>query len=216
MKNKILLIGVAASAVLVGGWALAQSHGPGFGPSFMWGDDEEGGGPGMMGRMGPGMMQQHMGRGMGPGMGPGMMHQMGRQMGPGMMHGGPASTFGDPARLDALKTELAITTAQEPAWTRYAKTVQEAATAMKTSRDSVDPDAVGRMSPADRFAFMTRMREQGQKQHEVVKTAADELLAALDDGQKAKARDVLPGLAYGPGPMRGAFRDGPRYRHQDR
>ena len=51
------------------------------------------------------------------------------------------------------------------------------------------------------------MREQGQKQFEAVRTAANELLAALDDTQKAKATDILPGLAFGPGPMRGAVRD---------
>lgn len=63
MKKKTLVIGgLAAAAMLAGGWALAQSgpHGPG--------------------GMGPGMMQ-HMGRGMGPGM---MQH-----MGPGMMGAGP-------------------------------------------------------------------------------------------------------------------------------
>ena len=44
-----------------------------------------------------------------------------------MMHGGPGQTFADPARIDALKAELAITPAQEPAWTKYAKAVQDAA-----------------------------------------------------------------------------------------
>jgi hypothetical protein len=66
MKKKVLLIGgIAAAIVLVGGWALAQSagHGPG---------GMRGMGPGMHGHMGPGMSGQ---------MGPGMR----RQMGPGMM-----------------------------------------------------------------------------------------------------------------------------------
>jgi hypothetical protein len=69
MKKKVLVIGgISAVAVLVAGWALAQTrpHGPGgFGPSFMHG------GPG---GMGPGMMR-HMERetGSGIGMGPGMM-----------------------------------------------------------------------------------------------------------------------------------------------
>jgi hypothetical protein len=39
---------------------------------------------------------------------------------------------------------------------------------------------------------------------EAAKTAADELLTALDEEQKAKAREVLPGLATpGPGMMGG-------------
>ena len=61
------------------------------------------------------------------------------------------------------------------------------------------------MTPPDRFAFVTKMREQGQKQFASVKTAAEELLATLDATQKAKATDILPGLAFGPGLMRGAF-----------
>ena len=113
--------------------------------------------------MGPGMMQ-HMGQGMGPGMGKGMMGHMGGGMGPGMMHGGAGPTQFDPARLETLKTELGITAAQEPAWTKYAKTVQDAAAAMKTTREGVNPDTVSKMSPQDRFAFVTKIREQAQKQ----------------------------------------------------
>ena len=67
MKKKDLVIGgIAAATLLVGGWALAQSagHGPG---------GMHGMGPGMHGQMGPGMRGQ---------MGPGMMG-----MGPGMMGG---------------------------------------------------------------------------------------------------------------------------------
>ena len=56
--------------------------------------------------------------GMGPrGMGPGM--NMGMNM--GMGHGPMGERMGDPAaRLASLKTELAITPAQEAAWTTYA------------------------------------------------------------------------------------------------
>ena len=70
------------------------------------------------------------------------------------------------------------------------------------------------MNPADRFAFVTKMREQGQKQFEAVKTAATELLTTLDDSQKAKATDILPGLAaFGSPMMRGADMGGPQHRH---
>jgi len=193
MRKKVLIIGaIATTTVLAAGWALAQSgpHGPGgFGPPFM-----QGVGPG---GMGPGMMQHMAGR-MGPG------------MGPGMMRGGPGFAFTDPAQIDALKKELGITTAQEPAWTKYMKALQDAATNMKTTRESVDPAAVSKMTQQDRFAFATKMREQGQKQDETVTAAANELLGALSDAQKAKAQQTLPGLAaFGPGPMRGAFMGGP-------
>jgi len=69
MKKKVLVIGgIAAAVLLVGGWALAQSadHGPG---------RMHGMGMGMHGQMGPGMRGQ-MGSGM-MGMGPGMMGMMG-------------------------------------------------------------------------------------------------------------------------------------------
>ncbi|MFZ0457566.1 MAG: Spy/CpxP family protein refolding chaperone [Rhodoplanes sp.] len=200
MKKSVLVIGgIATAVVLAGGWALAQSlpHGPGdFGPPFMRGEGAGGMGPGMM---------RHMGRMMGPG-----MH---RGMGPGMMRGAPGLTFADPMQIETVKKELGITALQEPAWTKYTKAIQDAATAMKTTREGVDPDAVSKMTPQDRFAFITKMREQGQKQFETVQTAATELFASFDDGQKTKARDILPGLAsFGPGPMRGAFMGGPWHR----
>jgi hypothetical protein len=214
MKKKTLIVGaIAATSVLAGGWALAQSVGQGpmgFGPPFMRGHGPDGMGPGMMKGMGhgPGMMQG-MDHGMGPGMmkGHGMMKGMGpgmKGMGLGMMHGRAGLGFADPAQLETLKTELEITAAQEQAWSKYAKAVQDAAASMKTTRESVDPEAVSKMTPADRYAFVSKMREQGQKQFGAVKSAADELLATLDATQKAKATDILPGLAFGP-PMRGAF-----------
>jgi hypothetical protein len=74
MKKKILVIGgIAAATLLVGGWALAQSadHGPGgIGLGGMMGMRGQMG-SGMYGQMGPGMRGQ-MGSGM-MGMGPGMM-----------------------------------------------------------------------------------------------------------------------------------------------
>jgi hypothetical protein len=223
MKKKALVISaVAVTTVLAGGWALAQTVGQGpmgFGPPFMRGHGSDGMGPGMMMKgmgHGPGMMQG-MDHGMGPGMmkGHGMMQGMGpgmKGMGPGMMHGRAGLGFADPAQLETLKTELEITPAQEQAWSKYAKAVQDAAATMKTTREGVDPEAVSKMTPADRFAFISKMREQGQKQFGAVKSAADELLAALDATQKAKAADILPGLAFGPA-MRGAFAGDQQHKH---
>ena len=142
------------------------------------------------GSMGSGMMQ-HKGR-MGPGMGKGMMQHQG-------MQGGAGQTPFDPARLATLKTELAITAAQETAWTKYTTVVQDAAIAMSTTRADIDPNTVRNMTPADRFAFVSKIREQAQSRFTAVQTAANELLAVLDDTQKTKARNILPGLAFGPG-----------------
>jgi len=194
MKTKTLVVGaLAAATVFAGGWAVAQSVAPdSFGPPFMRGKGHDG--------MGPGMMKA-------------MRHGMMKGMGPGMMHGDSGQTSADPARIDALKAELAITAAQEPAWAKYADAVQDAAASMETARESVDPDVVSKMTPADRFAFVTKRREQRQTQFGAVKAAAEELLATLDATQKAKATDVLPGLALGPGQMRGAFAGDQQHRH---
>jgi len=194
MKTKTLVVGaLAAATVFAGGWAVAQSVAPdSFGPPFMRGKGHDG--------MGPGMMKA-------------MRHGMMKGVGPGMMHGDSGQTSADPARIDALKAELAITAAQEPAWAKYADAVQDAAASMETARESVDPDVVSKMTPADRFAFVTKRREQRQTQFGAVKAAAEELLATLDATQKAKATDVLPGLALGPGQMRGAFAGDQQHRH---
>jgi hypothetical protein len=189
MKKKFLVFaGIAAATALAGGWAFAQASGPsGFGPPFI--------------------------RGMGPEtMGPAMMQRMHPGAGPGMMFGGPGLTVADPAHIERLKTELGITAAQESAWAKYAKTLQDAATAMRTAREGINPDTVSKLSPQERFAFMTKIREQGQKQFEAVKTAANELLATLDETQKGKAQEILPGLAFGPGAMHHAGVSGPPFR----
>jgi len=218
MKRKVLLIGgIAAATVLAGGWALAQTdgHGPGgfgpggFGPGAMQGRHGQAGQGmgGMHGRMGQGMHGQ-MGPGMHGRMGPGMRGQTGFGT-----HGGPGFAQFDPARIDTLKTELGITPAQETAWANYAKAVQDAAATMKTTRESVNPETLTKLTPQERFASVSKIREQAQKQRETVQTAANELLATLDDTQKAKARETLPGLAFGHGPTRGAGVAEPQHQH---
>jgi hypothetical protein len=165
--------------VLAGGvvaYAYTASAAGGFGPPFMHG--MTGGG------MGPGMMHG----------GPGMMGG-----GHGMMGGGhgPFAALDPSTHLGALKTELAITPGQEAAWTEYTKTVEETATSMHAAFEShrgQDPDA-----------FFTEMHEQRQKTFDTVKAAADALLGSLDDAQKTKAQQILPGLASGPGMTGGTF-----------
>lgn len=205
MKKSFLLIGAAAAATLIaGGWAFAQS--PGFGPAYMWGESHAGMGPGMM---------QHMGRGMGRGMGPAMMQQGGAGFGPGMgagmMYGGFGQMFADPGQIDRLKSELGITPAQERAWTDYANAVKDAADKMTAMHESMYAEAVRDWSPADRFAFMTSTREELHTQFQTVQAAVNELLATLDDTQKAKAQERLPGLAFGPGMMNAAHMGGPHH-----
>lgn len=121
------------------------------------------------------------------GMGPGMMSGHG-MMGEG---GGPFGAAMDPSsHLETLKTQLAITPEQDAAWMAYAKTVGETATAMRTAAEGA--------SGGDRQAFFAKMQEQMQTSFGAVKAAADQLLASLDETQKAKAAQLLPGLAAGP------------------
>ena len=119
--------------------------------------------------------------------------------------GGPGR-FGrafDPAQLDSVKKEIGLTAAQEPVWTKYAATLKEVADARKARRDSIDRDAIRKMSPDDHRKFRDAMIEQRRKEQDNVRAAVDELVKSLDEKQVAVAREVLPGYAFGPG-MRGA------------
>lgn len=137
------------------------------------------------------------------GFGPMFMHGPGG-MGPGMMHGmmGDGPAFADPVRMDALKADLAIKPEQEAAWNKYATALKDAAGTMKTAFEAAGNDLKD-VAPQDRFAQMSKFRDLGQAQFKSVESAANELLATLDDAQKAKAQESLPGLAFGPGAMRG-------------
>jgi hypothetical protein len=141
--------------------------------------------------------------GFGPGgFGPMFMHGPGG-MGPGMTHGMMGGlNFADPARMDALKADLAIKPEQEAAWNKYATALKEAAGTMKAAFETAGNDLKD-AGPQDRFAQMTKFRDLGQTQFKSVEAVANELLATLDDAQKAKAQESLPGLAFGPGVMHG-------------
>jgi hypothetical protein len=142
-------------------------------------------GPGRMG-MGPGLMKGH-------GMGPMMGHMQG--------------TFGDPdAQLATAKTEIGIKPEQQAAWDSYTKVVTTTATVARGQREKISPDTIFKMDAKERQAFITQMQDQRQQNFKTVSAAAETLLAQLDDAQKAKARNVLPGLAaagHGPGARRG-------------
>jgi hypothetical protein len=133
--------------------------------------------------------------GHGPGFALASHHDAGPKGMKGMRQGGMAGAFSDPARFDALKSELGITAAQEAAWTAYTNTLRETATSMRASHEKVDMKALHGKSAEDRQAFVNGMQERHEKAFGTVKAAAEKLLAALDDTQKAKAKEILPGLA---------------------
>jgi hypothetical protein len=130
----------------------------------------ESGPPSMRGQgprgMDPGMMQ-NMARGMGPCMGQGMMQHM--MQGHGMMQGGMMQGGFDLAQID-------------PA--------QIAALKTDLGITPAQESAWTRYSNIIRDAATTT-----KSTREAAKSAADELLTTLDEGQKAKAREILPGLA---------------------
>jgi len=137
----------------------------------------------------------------GPGFGPGRMGmgtEAGMMMGHGMgpMMGRMQGTLGDPAaQLATARTEIDIKPEQQAAWDTYAKAVTDAATAARGQREKVSPDTIFKMDPKQRQSVITQMQEQRQQSSKTVSAAAEALLAQLDDAQKVKARDVLPGVA---------------------
>jgi hypothetical protein len=177
-------------------------------------DDRRGYGPRGRGdeNCGPRMGRGHgeHGRGRHGGHGYGGRHGMGRGRGMGLDHDGPGHGFGggprhgrfgaaDPAQLDSVKKELAITPAQEAAWTKYAGAVREAADSARKRREGVNAGAARGLSVEEFRKFRDLLIEQRRKEQDIVRAAVDELIKSLDEKQVAIAREVLPGYAFGPG-----------------
>ena len=80
------------------------------------------------------------------------------------------------------------------------------ADARKTRRDSMDRDAIRKMSTDEHRKFRDAMIEQRRKEQDRVNAAVDEVIGSLDEKQVATAKEVLPGYAFGP-LMRGHGKD---------
>jgi hypothetical protein len=124
--------------------------------------------------------------------GPGMM---GGGHGPGMMGGWNTKTY-----LDGLKTQLAITSKEGPAWNEYADTVSGVGEQMQGLHQTMF-QSMGTASWQERRNLMDQMFQARQQAFDTVHEAATKLMSALDPAQKAKAQSILPGLAYGRGMM---------------
>jgi hypothetical protein len=118
------------------------------------------------------------------------------------MMGGTFEDALDITEIDSIRSELGITTSQEPAWNKYANALQAATAVIEPGRNGSGPSDVSGMTPAERFAFVSRLREHRQKQLDVVRTAAAELFAVLDSEQKAIADELLTEFASGLGSVR--------------
>jgi len=122
-----------------------------------------------------------------------MMMGGSKGMSMGMAHQHMGANVADPARLADMKRKLGITEKQTPAWDTYSRAVIDAAASLRAQHQS--HMAMTHGSADDHIAVMTRMHEQRQQALDIMKTAAQTLLGALDEGQRAKAREILPGLA---------------------
>jgi hypothetical protein len=144
MKKKTLLIGgIAAASLLVGGWALAQSagHGPG---------GMHGMGMGMHGQMGQGMRGQ---------MGPGMRGQMGSgMMGMGMMGGN--ATASERNNLHALFANH----------DKIKRTVTNLPDGIRTVTESDDPEVAATIQK--HVAEMGKRVEEGRDPNLPIETPA--------------------------------------------
>jgi hypothetical protein len=188
MKTHTKVLAIGAAALLAGGLGWTAVAGtitaPGSAGSSMHMPY-----PGGMGSMG-GMMGTDTGM-----MGGGMM-------GSGMM----TEDFADPsATLPTIKKELAISEAQGPAWDAYA-------TALKNSVASFS--TMGKTAVASgMYADTTGQRAMDQFCHQhlqaaqALKSAAEKLVATLDEAQKEKAQKILPGFAFGGQLMMGQMMD---------
>lgn len=152
----LAIAGGLATAVI----AVAQP-GPGYGP---------GNGPGMMGRGGPGMMM---------GGGPGMM--MGAGRGPMFASNEVDLAKFQQDRLGQLKSQLAITAEQQPAWDAFAARASEQAKAMQALRQDT---SVGTMP-------------ERMQQRQKAMAAMTESLTKLYEALTPKQREVLD-RSYGP------------------
>lgn len=135
-------------------------------------------------------------QGPGPSRGPGMMG--GGMMGGGMMGG----LWTTPRYLDALKTELGISAAEEPAWKDYADTVNGVSEQLQGLHQSMF-EAMGTASWEERRDLMNGMFEARRQAYDTVREAAGKLMGSLSPDQQKKAQYMLPGLAGRHGSMMG-------------
>lgn len=109
--------------------------------------------------------------------------------GHGMMMGG---RFGE-ERLNALKSELTITTAQEKSWNDYAKAVKAAADSMRENHKNMMSGDFPKTLP-ERIAFHETMMSARLAEMKAMNEATLALYNALDTTQKAKADEVILGM----------------------
>jgi len=122
-------------------------------------------------------------QGMGQGMG-----------GPGMMGMGAGRMMVDPATLPALKAQLALTPAQEAAWTSYAEGVSAAAETRQRMQDSARD-----LPMAERMATRGDRQAVGAQVHEEINQRRAALYYLLSADQRTILDREAPPLPLPPG-----------------
>jgi len=120
--------------------------------------------------------------------------------GRGMMLGGPGmveGTWTTARYVHALKVRIGITAAEEPAWQDYAETLDGVSEHLEAMHRTLF-QSMGTATWQESRNMMNRMIEARQEGYARVHKAAVVLLAVLDPGQRAIAKQILPGLAYAP------------------
>lgn len=151
--TKGILAFAAASALAIGATS-GVFAGAGFGPGYGWNGHH-----GMMG-------------------GHGAMHG---GYGGGIHRGGPLAF--DTARLGQIKTDLAITAGQEPAWNAYVDAVNDGRDLMGAHHQA-RYDATAGADPRATF------HEEGLEQMRKLDTATRDLYAVLTPAQQARAGNL--------------------------
>jgi len=177
-----IIAGTAGTLALVAA-AFAAAPESGFGPC---------GGPG----------------GAGPGYGPmGMMNGGGPGARGGMWGGGTRGAgfgFMSAQNLDAVKSQLAITAQQEPAWSAFAAKAAEQASLMQSMREQRWQGAGPDTTPQARMAQRIGLMGQHLTSMQAMNSAMTELYAVLTPEQRSTADRLFshkgPG-GYGPGMM---------------
>jgi len=137
----------------------------------------------------------------GEGFGPGSGQGYGMKGGFGPHHGGPGMQQGRfqrgdmVSRLSAIKDELKITTAQEPAWDKFVTTLQKQRDSrlekMQSRRAGQSLDDV-RLSAVERLDKRVGWMNEGLAQMKQVKQELDTLYQVLDADQ----RELVDRLAF--------------------
>lgn len=137
-------------------------------------------------------------------MGPGFGHGpgMGRGMGPGYFgsQGARSPAANAEARLTTLRTQLNITSEQEPAWQAYAAAVTQQAQQMQAFHDQMTQSTA---SAPERMALMPQVMQQRAAGMQVVGQALTELYAVLTPEQRTL---VDQQFAHSPRGPRGGWR----------